>query len=118
MRDHMGTGKKGELLAAKYLLDLGFNILHCNWRYRKAEIDIIASKDSILHFIEVKTRTSLVFGYPEESVSNKKIRTLIRGGAAYCYTNPGWPNIQFDVLSIILLENQQPEFLLLSDVYL
>ncbi|HTF30986.1 MAG TPA: YraN family protein, partial [Flavitalea sp.] len=69
MRDNMGTGKKGELLAAKYLLDLGFNILHCNWRYRKAEIDIIASKNSILHFIEVKTRTSLAFGYPEESVS-------------------------------------------------
>lgn len=118
MRDHIETGKKGELLAENYIRDLGFDILHRNWRHRRTEIDIIATKNNILHFIEVKTRTSLIFGFPEESVSNRKIKTLFRGGAAYCFKNPGWPNIQFDILSIVLLENKAPEFLLISDVCL
>ncbi len=116
MSDLKGTGKKGEQLAADYLAASGFEILHRNWRHRRAEVDIIASFKGVLHFIEVKTRTTMEFGYPEESVGYKKLKMLMKAGAAYQYKNPGWENIQYDVLSIILKETDPPQFLLLSDV--
>ena len=53
---HHQTGKTGEALAAVYLLEKGFRIIHQNWRHSHWEVDIIAQKDHILHFIEVKTR--------------------------------------------------------------
>ncbi|HTE26990.1 YraN family protein [Flavitalea sp.] len=118
MRDHLVTGKKGEEFAAIYIANLGFQILERNWRYRRFEIDIIASRSDVLHFIEVKTRTSTVYGYPEEGVSNKKIRSLIKGGANFLYKNPGWQHIQYDILSILLVADTPPDFLFIQDVYL
>jgi putative endonuclease len=118
MRNYIETGKKGEELAALYMADLGFQILERNWRYRRYEIDLIVSGNGVLHFVEVKTRTSVEYGYPEESVSNKKIKSLIRGGSAYIYRNPGWHIIQYDILSIMLLPDTSPEFLFIQDVYL
>jgi putative endonuclease len=116
MSDLKGTGKKGEQLAGDYLLSLGYEILNRNWRHRRAEIDIIASRNGVLHFVEVKTRTTMEFGFPEESVGYKKMKTLMAAGAAYQYKNPGWRDIQYDVLSIILKDQNPPEYLLLSDV--
>ena len=118
MRDHLVTGKKGEEFAAIYIANLGFQILERNWRYRRFEIDIIASRSGVLHFIEVKTRTSTTFGYPEESVTNKKIRSLIRAGATFLFKNPGWQNIQYDILSILMIDDSPPEFLFIEDIYL
>ncbi|RYY20726.1 MAG: hypothetical protein EOO04_19485 [Chitinophagaceae bacterium] len=116
MSDLKGTGKIGEALAADYLTQIGFEILHRNWRHKRAEVDLIASKDGIVHIIEVKTRTTLEFGFPEESVGYRKLKMLMAAGAAFLYQNPGWKQIQYDVLSIILMNDQQPQFLLLSDV--
>jgi putative endonuclease len=116
MSDMKGTGKKGESLAADYLGGLGFEILHRNWRYKRAEVDLIAGKDGIIHIIEVKTRTTLEFGFPEESVGYRKLTMLMKAGAAFLYKNPEWKQIQYDVLSIILINDEQPQFLLLSDV--
>ena len=116
MREYLVTGKKGEDLAAAFIQDLGFSILQRNWRHRRVEIDFIASRSGILHFIEVKTRTSTMFGYPEESVSNKKIRSLTRCGTAFLYHNPGWSNVQYDILSIIINENGPPEYFYIQDI--
>ncbi len=116
MREYLVTGKKGEDLAEAYIRDLGFDILERNWRYRRSEIDLIASRQNVLHFIEVKTRTSTEFGYPEESVSNKKLRSMIRCGTAFLYQHPGWKVVQYDILSIILINGAAPEFLLIEDV--
>ena len=118
MRDHLVTGKKGEEFAAIYIANLGFQILERNWRYRRFEIDIIASGSNVLHFIEVKTRTSTTFGYPEESVSNKKIRSLISAGSTFLFKNPGWQHIQYDILSILMIDDSPPEFLFIEDIYL
>jgi len=118
MREHIVTGKKGEDLAVEYLEKLGFNVLHRNWRYRRSEIDIIASLQNVLHFIEVKTRTSLQFGYPEEGVTRRKIEMLLKAGVAYCYKFPGWKIIQYDVLAITLTGDDACEYLLIQDVYL
>src|SRR5687768_9322650 len=110
MSDMKGTGKKGEALAADYLAALGFEILHRNWRHRRAEVDLIASKDGIVHIIEVKTRTTLEFGFPEESVGYKKLKMLMAAGAAFLYKNPGWKQIQYDVLAIMLIDEARPQF--------
>jgi putative endonuclease len=116
MTNYIETGKRGEALAATYLSDLGFEILERNWRYRRSEIDLIGSKDGILHCIEVKTRTSTTFGFPEESVTNKKIKSLLRAGTAYMFKNPGWKIIQYDVLSIMIYENAPIEYLFIQDI--
>lgn len=65
-------GQQGEELAVQYLQEKGYTILHTNWRFKFIEIDIIASRNNTLHFIEVKTRRSTRYGQPEESVGIKK----------------------------------------------
>ena len=114
---HHYTGKQGEALAIAYLQQHGFTILHCNWRFARYETDIIGEKDDILHFIEVKTRRSTSFGHPEESVSQKKMKHMMRCAAAYQRKYPGWKRIQFDILSI-MLQAGEPEFFFIEDAYL
>ena len=65
-------GNFGENKAATYLTNLGFTLLYRNWRQHHLEIDIIASKDKLLHIVEVKTRTSIEYGYPEKFISKQK----------------------------------------------
>lgn len=115
---HHLTGKQGEALASGFLKQKGFTILHCNWRYSRYEIDIIAEKGGVLHFIEVKTRRTDTFGLPEESVSVKKLKHLMRAAAAYQYQFPGWKRIQLDILSITLTGDQPPAFFFIEDAYL
>ena len=118
MARHNETGKKGEALAASYLQQQGFTVLHSNWRHERYEIDIIATREEVLHFIEVKTRQSLCFGLPEESVTYQKIRHIVTAGVAFQYQYPSWKRVQYDVLSIVLIDEQPPEYLFIEDVYL
>jgi putative endonuclease len=74
--NNIQTGKQGEQLAATYRLNMGYTLLELNWRHHHWELDIIAANANTLHFVEVKTRTSLLFGYPEEHISRKKMRHL------------------------------------------
>jgi putative endonuclease len=113
------VGKKGEALAVQYFIERNYTILHQNWRYRHWEVDIIASRAGILHFIEVKTRSSLLFGYPEENVDSKKIQYLINASEAFLYQYPQWQRIQFDILSITISKyNADVDYFLIEDVYL
>ena len=118
MASHNDTGKTGEDLAAVWFEEKSYTILHKNWRHKKFEVDIIASKKDILHFIEVKAVTTLKFGNPEDKVSEKKIRNLINASEEYLFQNPQWKRIQFDVLSITMIKNNAVEYFLIEDVYL
>ena len=118
MASHNQTGRTGEAMAAKHLAEKGFVILHQNWRHSHWEVDIIASKDNILHFVEVKARRTKNFGHPEEAVTKKKVQNLINASEEYLYQNPGWKRIQFDILSITILKNEPVEYFLIEDVYL
>lgn len=111
-------GKAGEELAKLYFEKAGYQVVHQNWRYRHWEIDLIASKKNILHFVEVKWRSSNKYGYPEESVSRGKIRNLLDAAAEFQYQFPEWKRVQFDVLAITEPRDAEPEYLLLEDVYL
>ena len=85
MSNNLGNGKKGEDIAADYLTKNGYTLLERNWRKHHWEVDIIASKDQFLHFIEVKTRYSLRFGFPEESISKDKMKNLKNAAENYQY---------------------------------
>lgn len=114
---HIQTGERGEALAACYLIKKGYAICAKNWRFRHWEVDIIASKGKFLHFIEVKTRTSLRFGAPEESISREKMNHLRNAAEEYQYQHPEWKYVQFDVMAITLVKEEVKEILLIEDVY-
>lgn len=116
MAKHIKTGEAGEALAVDYLTGKGFVILHKNWRYRHWEIDIIALKEGVLHFIEVKTRTTDFRGFPEESVTKSKIQYLISAGEEYLFQNPKWQRVLYDVLAITL--KPKLTFFWIEDVFL
>ena len=110
-------GNFGENTAAQHLSELGYEILYRNWRYKHLEIDIIASKDNLLHIIEVKKRTSIEFGYPEQFINKQKMQFLKNAAAHFQYQNPGWKYLQFDVISIFLNDQQIWELAFFEDVY-
>ena len=118
MAKHNLLGADGEILAAKWLTDRGYTLLHRNWRHSYYEVDIIASAKNILHFIEVKTRSNKKFGEPEESVDNKKINNLMKAGAEYQFLHPEWKRVQYDVLSITIDQNNDAVYFFIEDIYL
>jgi len=109
-------GNKGEILARNFLIVNGYTIENNNWRYQHLEVDIIASKEQKLHFVEVKTRTNTTFGLPEESISKTKMGHLKRAAEAYLHFNTEWGRIQFDVIAI-MLSNKREEILFIEDVF-
>lgn len=118
MAEHNETGKKGEEMAAEYLTNNGYKILHTNWRHLYYEIDIVATKGKKLHFIEVKTRRSDFYGNPEESVTKRKFKHLKKAADEYLFRNPGHLWIQYDILSIVLKKAGNVEYFLLEDVFI
>ena len=110
-------GNRGEEMAAAYLAKKGYAIRERNWRFRHWEVDIIASKDRFLHFVEVKTRHSLRFGRPEESITRDKMSNLKNAAEEYQYLNPEWKYIQFDVLAITIINEEVKEIFMIEDVY-
>jgi putative endonuclease len=117
MNGNKTTGDKGEVLAVDYLSKNGYKVIERNWRFKHWEVDIIAAKDNRLHFIEIKTRTSRLFGNPEESIGTEKMNNLKNAAEQYQYLHPEWKYIQFDVLAITLIYNQSPEYFFIEDVY-
>lgn len=111
------TGRLGEELAIPWFVNKNYLILHKNWRHRHWEVDLIAAKDDVLHFIEVKTRTTHSYGYPEDNVNRKKIANLIDAADEYLQFYPKWKKIQFDILAITISENEV-EYFFIEDVYL
>jgi putative endonuclease len=118
MAQHNQTGTTGEAMAMQYLAGKGFTMLKQNWRHSHWEVDIIASKEEVLHFIEVKTRRTKKFGHPEDAVSKKKIQNLINASEEYLYQFPQWKRIQFDILSITIIKSEPVEYFFIEDVFL
>ena len=83
MKDKKELGKAGETLAAIYLEEKGFKILERNFNTRFGELDIIAEKDGVIHYVEVKTRGSGRFGRPAEAVNEAKLRKMEKTALIY-----------------------------------
>jgi putative endonuclease len=116
-KNHIETGIAGEELAVAYLLERDYLILERNWRCKHLEIDIIATLQNKLVFVEVKTRNSLAFGYPEESISKIKMKRLKLAAALYHYHHPKFKQIQFNVISILMENHKSASIEMFEDVY-
>jgi len=100
MAEHNELGKLGEELAVEFLQQNGYDILETNWTFQKAEIDIIAQKENILAVVEVKTRSSIEFGLPQDFVSPKKIQLLVKAVNEYIVSNDLDVEVRFDIIAI------------------
>lgn len=118
MASHNELGQQGEQLAFEWLRKKGYEILHRNWRHSHYEIDIVAKKERFLHFVEIKTRNASPYGYPEDSVTKKKFKNLQKAADEYLFLNPGHRWIQYDILSITLHRDKEPDYFFIEDVFL
>lgn len=102
----INVGQQGEQIAVEHLLASGYRILERNWRFSRAEIDIIAFIGEVLVFVEVKTKSYDYYGQPEESVNRKKELLVADAAAAYMrQINHEW-EIRFDIISIIIKKSK------------
>lgn len=101
MAQHNELGKKGEQLAVDFLLKNNYDILERNYRFDKAEVDIIAQKGDVLAIVEVKTRSSLDFGNPQDFVKPKQIKNLVKAVDEYVTENDLDVEVRFDIIAIV-----------------
>lgn len=103
-------GSVGESLAAKLLHQKGYKIVEKNFRSKLGEIDIIALEDNTLVFIEVKTRWTKEYGPPEEAVTHRKIKSIVKTGQYYKLLHPKLPEaLRIDVVTIDFTKAQPIE---------
>ena len=100
MAEHNQLGKLGEELAVALLQKKGYIVLETNWTFQKAEIDIIAQKENVLAVVEVKTRSSIEFGLPQDFVKPKKIQLLVKAVNEYVMSNDLDVAVRFDIIAI------------------
>lgn len=103
--DSLKLGSDGEKKGAAFLKKRGYRILCRNFRTRSGEIDIIAEKDREIVFIEVKTRSSARFGYPEEAVDARKVARLVKASGHYMMQYGHDMPCRFEILSILSGDN-------------
>jgi len=115
---HNELGREGEDMAVAYLSEKGYTILHRNWRVRHLEVDIVAMKNNMLRFVEVKCRSSARFGEPEDGVTRKKLQCLMQAADEFLYRFPQHKDFRIDIVAIKLRSARPPEFFLIEDVYL
>lgn len=106
MASHNDLGIEGEKLAVSHLKTKGYTILETNYRFQKAEVDIIAQKQDVLAVVEVKTRTSADFGNPEEFITKKKIKLLVKAIDHYIDENDLDVEVRFDAIAILIQKNK------------
>ena len=102
MARHNELGKKGEQLAVNHLIKNGYEIVERNYRFDKAEVDIIAKQKDILAIVEVKTRSSTDFGNPQDFVKPKQIQRLVKAVDEYVNVNNLDVEVRFDIVAIVM----------------
>lgn len=93
-------GAGAERVAAEWLLEQGFRLLHTNWREGRYELDIVAEKGDTLHFVEVKCRRRGALTSPEEAVTAAKFAALQKAAAAYIARYGVDLEPQFDAIAV------------------
>jgi putative endonuclease len=101
MAQHNQLGKEGEDLAVNFLKEHGYQIRSRNFRYDKAEIDILAQKEDILAIVKVKTRSTDDFGNPQDFVKPKQIKNLVKAVDAYINEEALDLEVRFDIIAIV-----------------
>jgi putative endonuclease len=95
-------GRRGEAIAADYLVGAGMRVIERNWRCRQGEIDLVLDDGGETVFVEVKTRSSVAFGHPLEAITVRKLARLRRLAAAWCEAHPGrHDRVRIDAVAVI-----------------
>lgn len=102
-------GDRGEALAAGYLAERGWVVLHRNYRIGHREIDLVARCSEVVAFVEVKTRGGLGYGHPLEAITRRKRREIQQVAAAWmeAHGRPGY-TYRFDAVAILLPAGGDP----------
>ena len=101
MAEHNDFGKLAEELATDFLVKSGYKILLKNYRYLKAEIDIIAEFENQIIIVEVKARTTDAFIEPHEAVNKRKIKLIVSAADFFIQENKIDKNVRFDIISVL-----------------
>lgn len=101
MASHNDLGKKAEDLAAEFLIKSGYKILVRNFRYQKAEIDIIAEKGNLIIITEVKARSTDIFMLPQEAVNKRKISLIVSAANHFMEEFNKNQEVRFDIISVL-----------------
>jgi putative endonuclease len=109
MAKHLQLGLQGEELARLFVEEKGYKVVAQNWRFKHKEIDLIALQGSFLVIIEVKTRSSNKHGDIEDFISYQKVSFLADAANAYIEKLSGDFEIRFDVISIIIAGDEDPQ---------
>jgi putative endonuclease len=104
MAEHNDTGNKAEAMAAKFLQKKGYEILDQNYTFGKGEIDIVALKDDWLVFVEVRARSEVAHGFPEQTISKNKANLIIKTAENYIFQNDWRGKVRFDIIAITVGE--------------
>ncbi len=106
MAEHLELGKQAEQLAATFLQEKGYTIVARNFRFGKAEIDLIVKKGIFLVFVEVKARKNVQFGMPETAVGKHKIALVKRAADFYVFKINWQQQIRFDIVSVTFVREE------------
>lgn len=117
MAEHNELGKEGELEACDYLRKNGHKIITTNYRFDKAEVDIIAKKKDILIAVEVKTRSTTDFGLPQDFIKPQQIKRLVKAVNHFVEVKDLEVEVRFDVIAVISKGNKK-EIEHLKDAFL
>ena len=100
MAEHNDFGKEGELQAQRFLQSKGYQIVACNWRSGKNELDIVARLSNVLVIVEVKSRSTEYFEHPKDAITNAKIRRTVEAAHEYVLSHGLDIDVRFDVISV------------------
>lgn len=119
MNNRLVIGQSGEERAALFLQEQGYEIVQKNYRHQKFEIDIIALKQNVLHFVEVKTRQHKMFGEPIEAITREKIQHIKQAANEFLHTTTiPFVGIQFDAIGIVMkTPTQEEELVFIEDLF-
>ena len=106
MAVHNIIGEEGEKIAKKYLENKGYKVIECNYRTKRAEIDIIARHKNELVFVEVRTKQHEQFGTPEDTLDYKKRMRLRLNAAAYIHRKKYNGPYRIDTVCLVIGEHE------------
>ncbi|MEM9886216.1 MAG: YraN family protein [Bacteroidota bacterium] len=117
MAKNKEIGERGEQIAVDFLEAKDYKILERNWRFSRAEVDIIAMDGEVLVFLEVKTRSYTFFGEPAAFVTEKKEALMIDAAHVYMEKIGHEWEIRFDIIGIVLPKQGETDIRHFEDAF-
>ena len=116
MQTKAETGRRGEEIAVAYLRGQGFLIADLNWRSGRYEIDIVAQKGGMTHFVEVKTRSAISLTTPEQALTQAKIDAMHRAVKAYLAQRRIYGEFELDLVAVDIFPDGSSDVRFIRDV--